>query len=180
MPPKIFLDPAVRLEPGSQVPCLATGTPPIYMALIRNFTVLMNKTYIIYHYAGSKLYQEGNYTCVATSYSGIDVKHFVIKGGEKIRYFKTNTIHTELRLAIWHIIIVSRNRRREGFEEGRICSHAFLTFLIFQICSCDNATKCWEFMWSFGLKAICNLAQQSNVSFSKSWNKRTTRNPNGR
>ena len=28
--------------------------------------------------ASSKLYQEGNYTCVATSKYGTDVKHFVI------------------------------------------------------------------------------------------------------
>ena len=95
MPPKI-VDAAVRVEPGSQVPCSAIGTPPIYIALIRNFTVLMNKT----DTASSKLYQEGNYTCEATSKYGTDVKHFVIKGGEKIRYFETNTTHTELRLAI--------------------------------------------------------------------------------
>jgi len=37
----------------------------------------------------SKLYQEGNYSCVASSKYGIDVKHFVIEGGEKIRYFET-------------------------------------------------------------------------------------------
>jgi len=86
VPPKIVSDAAVRVEPGSQVPCSATGTPPIYIALIRNFTVVMNTTNI----ASSKLYQEGNYTCVATSKYGTDVKHFVIKGGEKIRYFETN------------------------------------------------------------------------------------------
>ena len=96
MPPKIVSDAAVRVEPGSQVSCSATGTLPIYIALVRNFTVLMNKT----DTASSKLYQEGNYTCVATSKYGTDVKHFVIKGGEKIRYFETNTMHTELRLAI--------------------------------------------------------------------------------
>ena len=95
MPPKI-VNAAVRVEQGSQVPCYATGTPPIYIALIRNFTVLMNTT----NTASSKLYQEGNYTCVATSKYGTDVKHFVIKRGEKIRYFETNTMHTELRLAI--------------------------------------------------------------------------------
>ena len=39
--------------------------------------------------ASSKLYQEGNYSCVATSKYGADVKHFVIEGGEKIRYFET-------------------------------------------------------------------------------------------
>ena len=85
MPPKIASDAAVRIEPGSQVQCSATGTPPIYIALIGNFTVLVNTT----NTTSSKLYQEGNYTCVATSNYGTDVKHFVIKGGEKIRYFET-------------------------------------------------------------------------------------------
>jgi len=80
------LDAAVSVEPGSQVSCSATGTPPIYIALIWNFTVVINTTNI----ASSKLYQEGNYTCVATSKYGTDVKHFAIKGGEKIRYFETN------------------------------------------------------------------------------------------
>ena len=88
MPPKIVSDAAVRVEPGSQVTCSATGTPPIYIALLRNFTVLMNKT----DTASSKLYREGNYKCVAVSKYGTDVKHFVIKGGEKIRYFETKTI----------------------------------------------------------------------------------------
>ena len=87
MSPKI-VDSAVRVEPGSQVPCSAIGTLPIYIALIRNFTVLMNTT----NTTSSKLYQEGNYTCVVTSKYGTDVKDFVIKGGEKIRYFETNTI----------------------------------------------------------------------------------------
>ena len=96
MAPKIFSDTSVRVEPGSQVTCSAIGTPPIYIALIRNFAVLMNTTNTI----NRKLYPEGNYTCVATSKYGTDVKHFVIKGGEKIRYFETNTMHTELRLAI--------------------------------------------------------------------------------
>ena len=95
MPPKIVSDAAVRVEPGSQVPCSATGTPPIYIALIKNFTVLMNRT----DTANSKLYKEGNYTCVATSKYGTDVKHFAIKGGEKITYFEINTMHSELRLA---------------------------------------------------------------------------------
>ena len=86
MPPKIVLDAVAIVDQGSQVPCSATGTPPIYIALIRNFTVAMNTT----NTASSKLYKEGNYTCVATSKYGTDTKHFVIKGGEKIRYFETN------------------------------------------------------------------------------------------
>ena len=88
MPPKIVSNAAVRVEPGSQVPCSATGTPPIYIALIRNFTVVMNTTDI----TSSKLYQEGNYTCVATNKCGTDTKHFVIKGGEKIGYFETKSM----------------------------------------------------------------------------------------
>ena len=94
MPPKI-VDATVRMDPGSQVPCLATGTPPIYIALIRNFTVLVNNT----NTTSSKLYQEGNYTCVATNKYGTDVKHFVIKGGEKIDFSKLTLMHTELPLA---------------------------------------------------------------------------------
>ena len=86
MPPKIVSDVAVRIEPSSQLLCSATGTPPIYTALIQNFTVLMNTT----NTASRKLYQEGNYTCVATSKYGTDVKHFVVKGGKKIRYSVTN------------------------------------------------------------------------------------------
>ena len=78
MPPKIDLG-AVEIAPGNRVPCSATGPPPIYIAFIRSFTVLMNTT----DTESSKLYQEGNYTCVATNKYGTDVKHFVIKG-EKI------------------------------------------------------------------------------------------------
>ena len=83
MPPKIVSDVAARIEPGSQVQCSATGTPPIYIALIQNFTLLIKTTKTT---ASSKLNQEGYYTCVATSKYGTDVKHLVIKGGEKIRY----------------------------------------------------------------------------------------------
>jgi len=88
VPPKIVSDAAVSVEPGTQVPCSATGTPPIYIALIWNFTVVMNTTNI----ASSQLYQEGNYTCVATSKYGTDVKRFVIKRGERIGYFETKSM----------------------------------------------------------------------------------------
>jgi len=79
-----------RVEPGSQVSCSATGTPPIFRALIRNFTVIMNTT----NTKSSKLYKEGNYTCVATSKYGTDVTHFVIEGGEKIRHFEINPMQS--------------------------------------------------------------------------------------
>ena len=84
MPPKIVSNTSVRIEQGSQVHCSANGTLPIYIALIRNFTMNTTNT------ASSKLYQEGNYTCVATNMYGTDVKNFVVKGGEKIRYFENS------------------------------------------------------------------------------------------
>ena len=98
MPPKIILD-AVRVEPSSQVPCSATGTPPIYIALIWNFTVVMNAT----NTASSKLYQEGNYTCVATNKYGTDVKHFIVKGGKKVRHFETNPMQRENKILGWEV-----------------------------------------------------------------------------
>ena len=65
-------------------------------------------------------------------------------------------MHTELRLAIWHTITVSHNRRREGFEEGRICFHAFFVFLIFLILfSYKNATNVVD-SFEVSLEAICN------------------------
>ncbi len=91
MPPQIP-DTTVKAEPRSHVPRSATRTPTTSTTLIRNFTVLMSTT----NTPSSKLYSEGKYTCVATSKYGTDVKHFVIKGGEKMRYFETNTMHTEL------------------------------------------------------------------------------------
>ena len=59
--------------------------------------------------ASSKLYRGGNYTCVATNKYGTDVKHFVIKGGEKRRYFKTP----------------GRGLQREGGAGGRGTNHAY-------------------------------------------------------
>ena len=56
-----------------------TGTPPIYTALIRNSTVLVNTTSI----ANVMVLEEGNYTCEATSQYGTKVKEFsVIFKGE--------------------------------------------------------------------------------------------------
>jgi len=83
--PKIVSEAAVIVDPGSQVPCSASGAFPIYIALIRNFTVVTNIT----NTTSIKLYQEGNYSCVATNKYGTDVKYFVIKGGEKRQYFET-------------------------------------------------------------------------------------------
>ena len=76
-PPKIILPasaPVIRVLPGFRMTWSATGSPPIYTALIRNATLLANTS-------GSmtvQLHEEGNFTCVATSEYGTDVKQFSV------------------------------------------------------------------------------------------------------
>ena len=82
--PKITLldsAPLVRALPGLSLLCSATGSVPIYTAFMRNSVVLQNTTYT----AIMRLYQEGNYSCVATNMFGTDVKKFsVVFTGMKI------------------------------------------------------------------------------------------------
>ena len=54
--------------------CSARGTPPIYTALIRTSTVLVNTT----NTATIRLYKDGNYTCQAINQYGTDVKELQI------------------------------------------------------------------------------------------------------
>ncbi len=68
------LDGVVRALPNQRLPCSATGIPPIYTALIRNSTVLVNTT----NTATIRLHEEGNYSCVATSKYGTDRKEFSV------------------------------------------------------------------------------------------------------
>ena len=72
----ILADPAteVRAFPGYKLSCSATGTPPIYVAIIRNSTVMVNKT----NNAIIGLTKERNYSCVATSPYGADAKDFSV------------------------------------------------------------------------------------------------------
>lgn len=63
----------VRTLPGYRVTFPVTGSPPIYTAIIRNSTVLVNTTKT----ASIHIYHEGNYTCVATSNFGTDLKEFI-------------------------------------------------------------------------------------------------------
>jgi len=49
--------------------CSARGTPPIYTALIRDSTVLVNTT----DTATIRLDKDGNYTCQAINQYGTDV-----------------------------------------------------------------------------------------------------------
>jgi len=66
-PPKVtFLDYNESAHPGYKLSCLAIGTPPIYTAVTRNSTVLVNTS----NTASIHVYKEGNYSCVATSRYG--------------------------------------------------------------------------------------------------------------
>lgn len=70
--PKVILPaPVLRVLPGYTLPCSATGFPPIYRALIRNSTVLVNTTF--FWNAKVVVKEEANYTCVATNKYGTDV-----------------------------------------------------------------------------------------------------------
>ena len=66
--------PVVRALPGFKFSCSANGQPPIYTALIRNSKVLVNTTGT----ATIQLYEEGNYSCVATSINGTNAKEFSV------------------------------------------------------------------------------------------------------
>lgn len=82
VPPRVVLQlPVVRALPGYKLWCSATGSPPIFVAVIRNATVLANTT----HTATVILHEQGNHKCVATSKYGTGVREFsVILTGETI------------------------------------------------------------------------------------------------
>lgn len=92
VPPKIIFDvPAIlRVLPGSKLWCSAKGTPPIYTALIWDSTVLVNTT----KYASVKLDKEGNYTCVATSKYGADIKALSVFFTGKYHIYYIGRIYT--------------------------------------------------------------------------------------
>ncbi len=89
--PKVKLPaPVLQVLPGYKLSCLATGSPPIYKALLRNSTVLVNTTYAAY----TILNEEGNYTCVATNKYGTDVGEVsvIFKGKNSILLLVRNCI----------------------------------------------------------------------------------------
>lgn len=65
-----FIAPVMRVLPGYTLSCSATGTPPIYTALIINSTVLVNTT----DTAMITVKEEENYPCVAISKYGTDIR----------------------------------------------------------------------------------------------------------
>ncbi len=81
----------VRALPDYVLSCSATGTPPIYTAMIRKKKrknrILVNTTST----PSIRLKKDGNYICVATNEYGIDQKEFsvILKTGTSI--FISNT-----------------------------------------------------------------------------------------
>lgn len=72
----------VRALPGYKLSFSVTGTPPMYTALIRNSTIVVNTTQIV-----PTVIEEGNYTCVATNEYGKDLREFSIMfDGENYLY----------------------------------------------------------------------------------------------
>ena len=65
---------AVLAIQGGMLSCSVRGTPPIYTALIRNSTVLVNTT----NTATIRLYKDGNFTCQAINQYGTDVRELQV------------------------------------------------------------------------------------------------------
>ena len=75
--------PVVRFRPHLELVCTANGTLPIYMAVIRNSTTLVNAT----NTASIQIKEEGNFTCRASSKYGTDERTFlVVMDGESSIY----------------------------------------------------------------------------------------------
>lgn len=72
-------DPAPTVIKGEQLQCSATGTFPVYVALLRNSSVLANTTNTVV----KKLDKEGNYSCVATNKFGTDTRIIPVTTGNK-------------------------------------------------------------------------------------------------
>ena len=78
VPPKITLPAVVETLPGYRVTIPVTGSLPIYTAIIRNSTMLVNTT----HVAAFQFYNESNCTTVAFNNYGYDIREFsvILKG----------------------------------------------------------------------------------------------------
>ena len=72
--PKVMLPTVIRALSGYKLSCPVAGSPPVYTAFVRNFTVLENTSYT----ATISLNEQGNYSCVATNKYGVDAKNFYV------------------------------------------------------------------------------------------------------
>ena len=74
VPPMVTFPAALLAIQRGILSCSATGTPPIYTALIRTTTVLVNTT----NTATIRLYKDGHYTCQAINQYGTDMKELQV------------------------------------------------------------------------------------------------------
>ena len=86
VPPNISVAAVVEIYPRSKVDISVTGTVPMNTSIIRNTSELVltsNSVSINFH-----PFEEGNYTCVATSKYGSDSREFsvIFKGMTKLFY----------------------------------------------------------------------------------------------
>ena len=60
----------VKALPGQYLWCLASGTPPVHVRIMKSGDVLSNST----GYVLVRVYYEGTYRCVASNEAGMDYK----------------------------------------------------------------------------------------------------------
>ncbi|PFX34148.1 Tolloid-like protein 2 [Stylophora pistillata] len=73
-PPNISMPDVVQTIPDNEVTCLVTGSPPLYTAILKDSTVLVNTT----NTAAGLIQEEGNYSCVVTNKYGTVFKMFSV------------------------------------------------------------------------------------------------------
>ena len=73
----------VQTFPNKTVAFPVNGSPPVYTAIIRNSTLLTNTT----DNATVMFDEEGNYTCVATSKYGSDLREFSVVFYGELKFF---------------------------------------------------------------------------------------------
>ena len=71
--------PIVEANKGDKLWCSATGTHPIYIALVNNSTILANGTDIV----GITLSKKGSYICLATNKYGTDSRVITVSMGKR-------------------------------------------------------------------------------------------------
>ena len=109
----------MRALPGFIFSCSATGVTPIYTAVVRNTSVLKNTTFT----ARIRLYQKGNYSCVATNRFGTDRKVFsVIFTGKNFPFWKKIFLYDSRTIA-------SNQGKQEKTFPGKESKGCYLTTL---------------------------------------------------
>lgn len=75
-PPGISMPPVLRAFQGDEVKCSMAGTPPMYTGILNESMVLVDTTST----PTIKLLMAGNFSCVATSNYGSDLRTYSVFG----------------------------------------------------------------------------------------------------